>query len=421
MTEYLCYKTSKIIFNDPEYSDTKFLFEEEMVYGHRTVLLIECPKLVYFIESGRHFGGECFVMENVNVVVFKEFLKFLYFGSLDEQLQLNYFSELISLSEKFNKPELKEMIRSRLGVNVIKYKNAVQILQIGLHNEFNEIVKNTLEFIGRNFSLMLKHYSFLSADVTTIKEILKIDRVDISFHGEMEVFHRVMLYLQINPDKSKDFRDLIRSIRFPTMNNHELVKCFKQSGQYLDETEKLEIFIEINGGVQNNSGFSNAIRMSERQVIPTNKYLTILIHEFHYGCQMLSSTYNNTTFVTKNDQMIITHINVAKPCIYSDKVTVQLKNEFGQILSSGRVDGVTNEDVASSKISVKVDLLPVLQLSSYKIYELVIVYDSGINVINSYSTCVRNLKMPHYEVNGPGNCRFDILSPLLHSIGVQGQ
>lgn len=70
---YSIYKTSKIIFNDPQYSDIKFVFEKEVVYAHWAVLLIECPKLWNLGNRNNNGFEVSVVMEDVDVSDFKEF------------------------------------------------------------------------------------------------------------------------------------------------------------------------------------------------------------------------------------------------------------------------------------------------------------------------------------------------------------
>lgn len=58
MDKSLTYKSTAIQFNDPKYSDVKFVFKKEAttktIYSHRTVLLIECPVLLRLA-----YGTEC--------------------------------------------------------------------------------------------------------------------------------------------------------------------------------------------------------------------------------------------------------------------------------------------------------------------------------------------------------------------------
>lgn len=417
----MSYKSAKIVFNDPKYSDIKFVIEKETVYGHRTVLLIECPKLYDLGRAYNWFGDVSVVMDGITVTAFWEFLKFIYVGHIGDQVQLKNYNELISLAEEFNKPAMIKLIKTRL--DSIDLENVAEILQVCLANEFNEIKSKALEFISDNFTNVLKTNSFLNTSVTTVKEILKTDRVQFFYTGEMIVFDAVMKYFQENPEKSKHFKDLLKSVRFTTMKGMEFVTCLEKCGHLLDDTEKLLIFTEINGGLKYNSGFPNVARLVERQVISSNDCLTILSEQStkKYFTSRLISIPKTTSFYPMNDGTVINHVNVARPSfIEAVNILVLLKNGYDQIIARGRVENVTCPASETCSKSVKVVLFPTLQLVSFNEYELCIDYQSDkSNFDIEYYIYKKLLTMPHDVEDGLTAIHFYNLCPLVHSIGLQ--
>lgn len=144
----LAYKSSKIIFNDPTYSDIKFTFPhlktEEIVYGHVTVLSIECPKLIPkrkgFFVSKPKLGEISVAIDDVSLEAFTEFLRYIYFGFCNKKYL--YFDELVSLAIKFEKLKFQKYLCEEY-MTWLHVGNALKALQVRIEFTiyFCQIVK----------------------------------------------------------------------------------------------------------------------------------------------------------------------------------------------------------------------------------------------------------------------------------------
>lgn len=203
-------------------------------------------------------------MKDIRACVFKEFLKYVYFGKIELKTR-DYYS-LNYLAKIFQQPTLEKILIKKINnMSIEDAAEKLEVLEVSIECNFNDLKSVVLQFIGKNFSDVLKSDSLMRVNEETFVEILQIDKVCHKFATEMEVVNAVVKYCQSSAyTKYSDV--VLKCIRFPTLTVKEFVELNGNNILPLTVKEKFQILLEICGGPKTTFGYSTKKRLRDNVI-----------------------------------------------------------------------------------------------------------------------------------------------------------
>ena len=129
-------------------------------------------------------------------------------------------NELV-LNVKLNKLMLKNDINiNKFILDKINVENATTFYKLAKLYKIS-IVKLSLSYIDRCFTMVVKSQNFLELDYKTVTKILKSCK--LSVQTELEVFRSANNWLKYNTKKRNKFaKKLLLTVRLPRLSDHAL-------------------------------------------------------------------------------------------------------------------------------------------------------------------------------------------------------
>lgn len=350
----LTYKNpAKIIFNDSENCDVKFVFPDhmEIIHAHSNILCLECPKL-YELIRGNIYGACSVVIKNTSTEAFLELLKFIYTDTCN--LQFSRYNELLLLANQFDVPQLRKYLSDSL--DQIKLENVLDMLQFCLDNQgYEDVSVKVIKFIGDNFKLVLESKAFLSVNKRVLCEILKVDECNII---ETDLFDAVIKHGEAKGQSNirEYLGDIVKLIRFPSMTIKEFTRCLSKCNNILLPHESLDIVMEINEGIKNKFGFINKSRdcaevilneLPKTNPIKINIKRDTSVRSWRY----FKNCFNSNCTINSKNPFIIEGIEMLPFIYHVDRVNIQLLNEKNVAILN--LENVTNNGIIPFKPIVK--------------------------------------------------------------------
>lgn len=144
------------MFNNPEFSDVKFICQDEILYGHKAILAARCPlfhaMFTRFRESKQdeiRIPEETMDYETLKVVV-----EFVYTGSAKGITRKNAV-DILAAAEMYELPELKTHCEAFLW-HFIDSENAVTLYRTSVLYRAPQLLRACSGFLGRNFERVSK-------------------------------------------------------------------------------------------------------------------------------------------------------------------------------------------------------------------------------------------------------------------------
>lgn len=266
-------------------------------------------------------------------------LDFVEFGFCENRIK--YFKELIGLSKLYE----KSLAMNQYLLESINIANAAGILQIIICYKLKGKKSKVIEFIGDNFSAVLKSDECCEVNQQTVAEILKIERVCEEFTGKMEVFNAVLRYIEKNhqdyntqavEDIRLQLKDVFDLIRFPTMSCSEFLECLKFNSAFLNFNEISNIIkiIKDKLSIDQSIKFNCIRRTAEQRTIgkPTLKFACYLEHELNIYNRFPDT--RKTVFAV-NQRTVIMMVACTRGNEKRVNIKVYLKGRHGQIIATG--------------------------------------------------------------------------------------
>ncbi|WAQ93750.1 BTBD6-like protein, partial [Mya arenaria] len=233
--------------------DLTFAFgEDKKVRAHKNILASRSPVFYTMLCGCLPQSSEEVDISDVDISIFKEFLRYLYTKSCDVNAESATY--LLYLSKKYDVPSLHNMCRVFL-------KKAVNV-----ENE-NDLQKECLNFISRKTTKVLKSTSFLSLPPSTVECVLNEDYLNCS---ELNVYFALKAWAmnackqrRTGHTNTEIIRDeiggLLRVIRFPSLRAEDFA-THVANDEVLTQEKKLALYQDIILG-ESMSGFPTKLRL----------------------------------------------------------------------------------------------------------------------------------------------------------------
>lgn len=138
----------KILYNDNQFKDIKFLIGDEIVKAHKAILANKSPVFRSMFTLNTRERQECIVkIQDAKPNVFKEFIKYLYVAEIDNFKEVGL--DLLVLADKYDVKGLKDRCENGLS-KLLSKENAV--FHVIKADEFN------CQKLKRNALVVAKYY-----------------------------------------------------------------------------------------------------------------------------------------------------------------------------------------------------------------------------------------------------------------------
>jgi hypothetical protein len=164
------------LINNEEFSDISILVGGQRIYCHRAILAAQCVKFRALLTGGMRecIEGEIKVQEEDgwSYDAFYSLITYIYTGRIP--VDCERVDELLGLADSYTFDSLK-IICEKILINKIDLLNCCYLLKIGDKFNANELKRNSLNFIIKNFDQVVVMDSFddLSSVPMLLMEVTK--------------------------------------------------------------------------------------------------------------------------------------------------------------------------------------------------------------------------------------------------------
>eukprot|EP00742_Colponemidia_sp_Colp-10_P002439 GILJ01002600.1.p1 GENE.GILJ01002600.1~~GILJ01002600.1.p1 ORF type:complete len:539 (-),score=75.68 GILJ01002600.1:179-1672(-) len=123
----------KQLVNNPQFSDFRFIVDQETIYAHKAIICVRCPQFHSMFTHGmRESSMDHLVISDTRKEVFMLLLEYLYTGTL-EQLPAELAHELLAVSNLYTLERLKNMCELVLARELDDDNAAVMFQEADFH------------------------------------------------------------------------------------------------------------------------------------------------------------------------------------------------------------------------------------------------------------------------------------------------
>lgn len=268
----------KLYLND-DYADFHFIFAQgERIPAHKLILANVSDVFQVM------FNGSWKEKVDVEIVdatadAFKAFLQFFYLPKAT--VTMDNVAEVMNLGKKYDVTECFDVCGNFLKENLID-DNIYEAYELAIHLEHKELEKRCENYIEMNAKAIFTLESFLKCDRKTVKRILQMDSLNCS---EARVFDTLINWMKAKSKLKelttdvirKEFSDLVREIRFGSMNLREFISFDRKFDGLFTFDEHKEIIQMIDSDEFQPEIFKknrriNEIQWNENAIIECDRY-----------------------------------------------------------------------------------------------------------------------------------------------------
>lgn len=185
-----------LLFNETLFSDVSFSVDGDKIPVHKNIL---CARSSYFrgmFTSGLKESAEHLItIKDVDKAMFKELLRYIYCGFINEQVLHDHTIEILAIADKFDVEGLRNKCESLLVQRVTK-SNAASILQAADMYHALKLKKKVLAVVTEHFMEIIAtdawkelcvHTPHLVAEITDAVAILHGTKADADVNNNCGV------------------------------------------------------------------------------------------------------------------------------------------------------------------------------------------------------------------------------------------
>ena len=232
--------------NNKLYSDVVFRVGPNMqiIHAHRIVL---STRSVYFntlfgkkhshllFDKSNNSSYDLIKLDKPDILpeVFLKVLEYLYTGVI--RLKQDDVLDILSLSEEFGIPTLKEMCSNFIQQNV-DVDNSCMLLELSREYNCFTLTDFCLKFIDKNIIRILTTNGFTELSESALISIINRTELNLQDEEEVDIFHAVLRWAKnrfigfennpapelINKELREISKNVIHHIRFPLMTSEQL-------------------------------------------------------------------------------------------------------------------------------------------------------------------------------------------------------
>jgi hypothetical protein len=140
-----------LLFNEALFSDVTFVVDGEKIPVHRNILCVRSSYFRGMFTSGlRESAEQVIALKDVDKVMFKELLRYIYCGNINEQVLHDQTIEILAIADKFDVEGLRNKCEALLLQRVTK-SNASAILQAADTYHALKLKKRVLSVVTEHF------------------------------------------------------------------------------------------------------------------------------------------------------------------------------------------------------------------------------------------------------------------------------
>ena len=144
------------LFNDKEFSDVEIECEGETFSCHKVILSTRSDIFKAMFQADMiENRTKKVLIEDIDSVVVKEMLYFIYTGATNEEFLKERSGELLAAAEKYNLDVLKNICEDYL-CSTLEIGNVVDNLVLGDYHRASKLRKMSMTFIARNLAKVVK-------------------------------------------------------------------------------------------------------------------------------------------------------------------------------------------------------------------------------------------------------------------------
>jgi len=216
----------KKLFCNPLFSDLTIVIGSEKINGHKVIISSWGAKWKEALSDGKN--ELILVTKEQNLHLYKLMLQYMYTGAC--QVHGHDVLPLLILSHEYGVHPLKE----QCGIALFGTKDVTFMLDIVQKYSCKELEAKCAQYLAKEFHELMKFDTLLGLPVTTWRELLKSDEIQVL--SEFELYKIVLRVADQHKDKRVAvLNELLPFIRFP----------FMQAKYLVEEVEKMEKIVPV--------------------------------------------------------------------------------------------------------------------------------------------------------------------------------